>query len=346
MNFPINLEVKKETFMNYLVKLGFKYKIKQYDDFIESVQRKVFSDLKNSMKEDNLFEVAFSIFGTFNININIFKNHKMINSISSKYFREKIEDGSFELYFEETKNKFSSEETQEKAYYYILTKDIHLNNKKLFDTNEKLLSIAVKNCLVKNSFSLSLEKKNSIKNNVQNKILRDIAYGNTFWKKYLSIDKIFNRLDLYKKNYPVEEIYLYISRRLRKENLLSCNKIEISMDIIYSEEVSQKIASLVTDIKVIREITHKDNLEAFKIFRALHTGDCSEIYRNCNGKNPWDLFASKWPAYEYEKLLERRYSIENYKKPDLKNILFKITLNGKEILISLEDIENELSGSF
>lgn len=52
----IKIDVKKPTFEKSLVKIGFNYQIKQFDDLIASIKRNIIFSLKEAMNNGTLIE--------------------------------------------------------------------------------------------------------------------------------------------------------------------------------------------------------------------------------------------------------------------------------------------------
>ena len=65
----INLDVKKDTFLSYLIRLGYNYKIKQYDELISTIRRKILKDIQIAITENKLKESMIYIFDSANINL-------------------------------------------------------------------------------------------------------------------------------------------------------------------------------------------------------------------------------------------------------------------------------------
>ena len=86
----IRLDVKKDTFRTYLVKLGFNYKIIQYETMIAAIQRKVVKDLRAAYEESTLTERSLNIFKEIGgaPSIYILEDRNYCQSINSEYLKD------------------------------------------------------------------------------------------------------------------------------------------------------------------------------------------------------------------------------------------------------------------
>ena len=113
----ISLLVKKNTFERKLNLLGFDYKIRQYDDFIYSIRRRILSEIETAEKEDKLREALDYIFGDYKkVPFMIFYEIELISSIRKEYFIEKIEEGELDLFLKDAKIKEFTKKEQEDAF--------------------------------------------------------------------------------------------------------------------------------------------------------------------------------------------------------------------------------------
>ena len=165
----ISLKVKKETFEKYLIDFQIHSSIKQYDDFIESIQRIVQKDLNEALKNDNLEKLVEKIFSNKeNTNILMFSDKKEITRIRKDYLRNVLDDGKLDIYLE-YKNTIFTEDVEKDAY--LLRKTEKLSREKrsfIFDkynwmtTKSKRFVKASAFLIEKQEFTLSLKDREDL----------------------------------------------------------------------------------------------------------------------------------------------------------------------------------------
>jgi len=96
----IKLNVKKETFIQYLLKLGYNYKINQYDDFIKRIGFIILNEVNIAMTENKLSIKINQIFST-KTDILILEDYLKIENINESYLTSLIENGLLDLYLED-----------------------------------------------------------------------------------------------------------------------------------------------------------------------------------------------------------------------------------------------------
>ena len=157
----IKLNTTQQTFEKYLYSYGYNYKIKQFSDFISSIQRLVFNKIKET---SNLEVICNEIFPT-NPNINVFFDKKNINVINKNFLISLVEDSQLDLYFEEKAERFSQKQ-MEYAYFLSL-----LKKQKIFETDElfqkklnrkDIVAIKGRKCFDKNQINLSKSSKERV----------------------------------------------------------------------------------------------------------------------------------------------------------------------------------------
>ena len=166
----IKLNIKKETFKNHLLKMGYNYDIKQYDDFISSIRRKTLKDISEALSGGVLKESIHLIFGKSAqlTSIMILTEENPIDIITKEYLTELIENSHLDLYLEEKKVKIFSKDIQNKAYKNILFKTIFKNNKgylflgdiyHIFFKLSSYVNEEVKKCIALNGINLTDKEK-------------------------------------------------------------------------------------------------------------------------------------------------------------------------------------------
>jgi len=110
----IKLSVKKETFQLYLQDIGYNYKIKQYDDFIQSFGRYIKREIIHAMTNNNLVSFLNKSFDK-PLDMGALEDIMKIDNIKQEYFKRLIESGVFDLYLNEKEILFP-ENIKEEVY--------------------------------------------------------------------------------------------------------------------------------------------------------------------------------------------------------------------------------------
>jgi len=113
----ISLNTKRQTFEKNLIVMGYNYKIIQYEQFIDSIRKRIVFEIKNSKnKKDTLNNIFIN---HLNVPFLILEDNTLINQISQEYLSKLIEDGELDLYLKEKVFSFTKEEQKDA---YLLTK--------------------------------------------------------------------------------------------------------------------------------------------------------------------------------------------------------------------------------
>jgi len=168
----INLTVKKDTFEKNLIPLGYNYKIKQYEDLIESIQRIMFNEVEGSENKKEAVEKVFkeepSYFVAF--------DSKQIKYINKAYLVEIIEQGLLDLYLEEQVVIFTDKQL-ESSYLIKLAEEQNVYASKRYISNKFGL---------KNKFNLRakeacrkgiVKEEDYIKNNFYSFLYREVYFS-------------------------------------------------------------------------------------------------------------------------------------------------------------------------
>jgi len=110
----IKLNVNKNTFVQYLLELGYNYKIKQYEDFIGKIGKSIQEKVKAAILEDRLDETINIIFEK-EVGVGFISNWKKTTYVKPSYMVSEIESGVYDLYLEE--NGYIIDNEVKKAYY-------------------------------------------------------------------------------------------------------------------------------------------------------------------------------------------------------------------------------------
>jgi len=158
----IKLNVNKNTFFQYLLELGYNYKIRQYEDFIGKIGKSIQEKVKTALLEDRLDETIEIIFEK-DIGILFLSDISKITHIKPSYMVSEIESGIYDLYLEE--DGYVIDDEVKKTYY--------LRNR----LNSLKLSFP-KNYLIKTHYKMLFQKNNSIDKKIKkikNKTLLNIT---------------------------------------------------------------------------------------------------------------------------------------------------------------------------
>ena len=215
----INLTIKKALFQKKLLLLGYNYKITQYEDFIESIQRIIFNNLKESYINDNLEEKMMEVYGQ-SMPIEYLLRKEGIVSIKKEYLIEIIEYGLLDLYLEIENAKEYSKEIQKEAYMYLLGTSIFINDAALMNKSK---SIRVNKCMLNNGINLSTEDKEEVENEMKNVFVRASYLRN----QHLLSRKIYNHIN-------INDVFIHtVTNKLAKyidieniEDISGKNKVE------------------------------------------------------------------------------------------------------------------------
>lgn len=245
----IRLDVTEKTFTNYLIDIGFNYKIKQYDDFINSIKRNIQTILINNI--NNNFEQLISfIFGEDrNLQLSLITNIEKITYTTSDFLKSIIEDGSLEIFFEENKTKLYSQEIQEEAYFYECLLNTSLSKYTKEAIRDIWLSngkITLQKCIATKSIYLTDQEKTDIYKEVYNKIIRHEIYTPANFSK---IKKLYNNINIMCYPYigSIQEFELImvnlITDIVGEQYNLTIPSNEISLDI-YIDGIENSIVFL------------------------------------------------------------------------------------------------------
>lgn len=227
----MNLNVSKNTFEKYLVKMGYNLKIKHYDDFIKVLRDKAFRDALESITVDNLQRI-FPNYETMSIMSLIDASN--INSISQGYLKILIDEGFFSIFFKEKKIPTFSKKNQMDAYV------LNLVNNLVFDvsvTNHSILSfeywipeysdlfrkktssrhISAFKCLNLNLIELDEIEKSSLDKFMNDHLKKAILFSFSGMEEHIENYLYESHYSFYSKKRLIEKI----NQKLFKENILN-----------------------------------------------------------------------------------------------------------------------------
>jgi len=259
----INLNVKKKTFLNYMIQMGFNYNIVQFDLFIETIQKNVQRLLIASFMDKTLIQDSRIMLGLgSNNSLEILEDHTLINSVNEHYLISMINTGILDFYFKDRKIKKFSKEIQKNAYTLTILKNINNNN----DINHHLIVENYKNlmnrfhldninatsCINLNGIDLTITEKKEIYNSINEKHILLILQDKR------SVSKLAEDLSTLNINSKIDRQLVFKS--LVKE--LS------TIDFLHRD---------VSDIKVIRL---KNSNSIFTTINIIDNDDLNFIYYN------------------------------------------------------------------
>ena len=344
----INLDVKKDTFLTYLIRLGYNYKIRQYDELISTIRRKILKDIQIGITENKLKESMIYIFDSANVNLLILEESERIVNISPKYLKDSIELGFYDLFIEEQGVKPSSIEVQKEAYFYKQTKDIVVGHRlrNLFPENINV-SMSIRKCLLKDNFTLSEQEKSRIDYIIKDRILKYIISRND--EKVDIFLTILNKIFLERDKFNFENFSKIILAKFKREDFLDIKNMNNQLSIDLDEE-DKNIKSLLTTMDSLSRIIGTKHINIKKwvenapyyMFKSIKENDCGIYFPQCKGKDIFEILKKKVDSEEYNELLEMKEYIVNYKKPDLNKIYIVLDLGERQYKLSMDEIYEDL----
>jgi len=350
----IRLNVKKNTFRQYLLELGYNYNIKQYDDFIQRLGNIIISEVKESILEDNLETIINKIFNK-TIDILFLGNYLLIENIKGEYLTELIESGILDLYLIE-ENINVSEEIKESIY--IRNK---LNKLDFIDSRtEKSLKKSFKNLYSKASAIYKQMKK--CENILDIDIIdeRKLELNSKIKEKiiYLSYDVWGNNdFDLNSKasiEYDEDKLETFLDKKLKgvinlSEPILKKYIFEIENEYVDEkriENIRSKFSDFTEDkqdnlIKLFYllsneayiDITYMHELhDRLRDYNKADTIWLSDIYRD--GRLDYNGFSRH---EQYNHIYEMREELSN--SLNIIGFDLSIDINGKKHVIKYEELK-------
>ena len=320
----IRLNISEPTFRNYFTKIGYSYKIKQYDNFIKSIQRMVLSDIKDAFINNNIKEKLKTIFGEGkNITINILSDKNNILTITDKYLKELIEESRLDIYLEETKTITFKKELQELAHKKIklseiLTKgsNVYLIDKmdSLFK-NSNYVEERVKKCIAMDAIDLSEEEINLLNNEAENRVF----YALVLFEQHRNYDIILNMLstmDININNSRTENVRIikevFLKKMKKKINLYKTGILNFSIDISdsYNDEISEYTKE--NNLNLVPKYTNKDSIsELTKVITIIKNEATSALNNKFFKMMVHEKENRGSSGVDYEKLAKGRISLDS-----------------------------------
>ena len=176
----ILINVKEQTFQKTLIKMGYNYKIHQYDDFIKAMQRMVLKELTEAFNESKLTKIIYKIFNQ-DIPMSILENKEKIEFISKDFLKSLIDSGKLDIFLEEKVAKFRHD-VQKNAYRLQVINKINFFNKSVknnliiendyfsFYHRDGTRYITTLNCINSKGIDLTNEEKEIIENEINIKL--------------------------------------------------------------------------------------------------------------------------------------------------------------------------------
>ena len=261
----IKLTIKRQTFENNLFEMEYNYKITQYDDFINSLQRILKRDVSRAMTNTTEFD---NIFGKdiVDIPLLIIRENFIFTWINSGYLSYLIENGELDLFFTEKKEKFFNKDIQVRSYRQHLLSKVETSNhlkkkfKKVFESfskgQEAYKNKRITSCLAFNKIDLSEEEKREIEKDLDIKI-RIVSINED--KNILSSLSIINkRINFLEDDWSEEELSSAIfkfSPNINFKNNDDFTKFEIILNLTKKEKTD--ISKLYIEFKIL---SSSDNL--------------------------------------------------------------------------------------
>ena len=329
----IRLDTEKQTFNENLIKMGYNYKIVQYENLIDSIRKRIVLEIKESLKSSKLKITIKKIFKK-DISLLILEDITLITKINITYLKELIEQGELNLYLKEEYKDYC-EDTQKEAYLVKKINRIKLKDyfkKEIQNKYKKELTIKgngrniVKKCINSESINISKEEKIKINNEINSYIKKLIIKDSRFKIEdidtvigFLNLDKIYNSLE----DYLLDNILIDLSIE---------DDIFPVLQVQASKEASLKYKEIDRHLSIINIISTSTKEETFL--------NIIELFNNIEMNEIIDLFKENGCLsiiIEEELINSLNWIKDNYYS-DLKDYNVRVLFLEKEYLFSYEDV--------
>jgi len=254
----IRLDITKKTFEKNLLSYGYNYKIKQYDDFIDSIRRIILNKIENS---SNLAETIFSIFKE-EPSILITIDKTKINFIKKDFFFQLIDEGIFDLYLDNKVIKYT--EKQLKSAYML---------KLLTDQDNQLAPII--------SSINYLFGKNTLFNISVKKALKDGLFIEDTNMKALFYKNLYDNTPCYFSNrYGLFDSFSYIDLDKLIIEKMNEENFEFASDTNKRFVLHQDITNILNELNVIYPYSQLNELVFSFVFVKNNLNDIQSILPN------------------------------------------------------------------
>ena len=340
----IHLTTTKETFIKNLVKMGYNYKIKQYDDFIATIRRIISSQIDTAIQTTTLKEKVEQIFG-YEVSLLIIEDKNKIEKIKISFLTNLIESGLLDLYLVEN-NRIVSKEVQEKAYFKTLINELDQSSyyvrwnlkekyKKLFDKQSSQY-LSIKKCMDHNQILISDEKKEQIQRNLNIEIAEDMIQRERHKISLLVSNTGIAFLGKYDIN--VGKLKDMIKYQLVDENILTkdLSPINLKQNLLPS---FRHVDSL---LMKLNKRTGLSKINILKILRAIKDDDTSllkdmKIFKDKRvEKNIWNTL-KKQEKKVYDGFKEYETRIEEYEVPTISDVILEFQYEDTIVKLDPED---------
>ena len=280
----IRLDVKRDTFEKYLLKMGFSFNIQQYDDFISSIRRILVHDIKEHMTNNTLRTALDTIFKNINFpSILLLEDSLIVNKISSEYLNDLIENNRLYLFLEEKNETFTIDQ-KILSYKIAKIRDIKYHNKNFeaiflrrylsdFNDSQKKYIKAI-NYLEKYDSDLSETEKDKIDREINNHYKESILQEKGIIpKKFIPIHRA-RLIDMNLEKINKRDLKEYIKHKIIDDSVI--NNFEY-ITIKYNENrITEK------NINILERV-HRDMMpmigkeRKYIILRRLLAGEENEL---------------------------------------------------------------------
>lgn len=216
----ININVSKLTFEKHLVKMGYNYKINYYDNFLEVLREKAFSEALLSLTKVNIKRIFFNYQDLSIINIVDYKNIKYLN----KEFIVNLIDSNFlDIFLEEKEDQLFSLEIQKDAYGFSIINNLKFDSNlsdsriihfqyfiekysKFYRDTSSSRTISILKCINLNKITLSEEQKILVRKEINFYLKKEILFSVRYFEQKLENTLYVNHLPASLKREKLEEI--------------------------------------------------------------------------------------------------------------------------------------------
>jgi len=248
----LKINISKNTFEKNLVKLGYNYKIIQYEDFIKSIQNHAYKEVMKDLTEQTIKKV----FGSYeNILISNIVNPENIKNINTTYLVELIEGGLLDSFLEEKKIRPFSKTVMKDAFILKTINNLRFDNNLknssilnfqyynysysyLFRNKSSTRYISAIKCLNLNMIELTEDEENEITEYIKSSLEKKIFNSaRKEWQQLL----------------PTLENYFYIENNSSPSNYTSNINafMEAIREKIFERNILNEIITEITSFKLI-----------------------------------------------------------------------------------------------
>ena len=344
----IHLIHTKETFIKNLIKIGYNYKINQYDDLITSIRRIVSSQINTAIEDKNLHEKIDEIFG-YDVPLIIIENSKKIEKIQISFLITLIDTGLLDLFLLEN-TRIASIEIQKKAYLKTLLDKLNTSSYIFYTlekNNEKILDkqssqyLTIKKCIDNNQIFITDDEKYIISYDLRTEIMNELLRRINFKFQNVYSNIAYSSLGFYEVN--VGKLKEDILNMLLPEYIFQNDFPHIDID----NHLTTKYNHVDYLLKILNKRTGLSKANILIILRAIKYDDSSllknmKIFKDQRiEKNVWNTL-KKQGQKVFNGFNEFKDKIKEYELIDIKDVKLTLTYDLKKFNLNMMDYLSEV----